>query len=113
MRRTLLTLSLAGLFGAFLTVGEAQACHKKKCTPACAPAPVVVACAPAPAACVPAKKCGSGFKMPKIKMGGLCHKKAAATCAPATYAAAPTYYAAPVYAAPQASAQAHATGQGM
>ena len=58
MRRTLLTLALAGFFGATLMSSDASACcHKHKCAaPACAPAPV---CAPAPApepapACPPA-----------------------------------------------------------
>ena len=124
MRRHLLTLALTGLFGAFLTA-DAQACHKRKCTPACAP---VVACAPAPVCepcpppapvcepvvCeVPKKKC-SLFAGHKIKMGGLFHHKKAA-CAPApvvceTAAYAPTWAPAP---SPQvyATGQAHASGQ--
>jgi hypothetical protein len=112
MRRQLMTLALAGLFGALLTSGEAQACHKRKCTPACAPAPT---CAPAPV-CAPAKKhCGlfggGGHKM--FGGGGLCHKKKAA-CAPAPCGPAPcegpvaAYYPAP---SPQASPQIHASGQ--
>lgn len=118
MRRHMMILSLAGVFGLVLSAGDASACCKKKCTPACAPAPVVacapapapvVTCAPAPVACAPAKKCGGmKFKMPK--MGGLCHKKAAPACA-----AAPVAYYAPAasYASPQASAQSYASGQGM
>ena len=70
MKRHLLTLVLSGLVGSLVLAGEAQACHKKKCTcaaaptcavyepapcpapaPVCAPAPCAVAvCAPAPCA---------------------------------------------------------------
>ncbi len=49
MRRAVLTLALATLFGGFLTSGTASACfcHKKKA--ACAPAPVACEpCAPGP-----------------------------------------------------------------
>ncbi len=121
MRRHLLTLALAGLFGVLATA-DAKACHKKKCTPACAPAPVpCVVQTPPPAPCpppapvcapAPKKHCGLfGHKGGGKKKGGLCHKKAAAECAPvAYYESAPVGYAAPVYAAPQASPQA--SGQG-
>ena len=109
MRRFLLTfvtLSAAALFAS-----DASACHKKACTPACAPVAVcapapVVECAPVVAECAPVKKCC--FKMPKFKMpkfGGLCHKKAACAapvaCEPC---AAPAVYEAPM-ASPQASPQ--------
>ena len=52
MKRHLLTLVLSGLVGSLVLAGNAEACHKKKCT--CAPAPCAVAvCAPAPCRCVP------------------------------------------------------------
>jgi hypothetical protein len=104
--RHLSTLALAGLFGGLLLVGDASACHKKKCAcPApvtyCAPAPVV--CAPAPVVCA-APKAKHHFKMPKIS---LCHKTAAPACA--TYG-----YAAPVsYATPQSYPTGQASHQGM
>jgi hypothetical protein len=115
--RHLSTLALAGLFGGLLLVGDASACHKKKCAcPApvayCAPAPVaycapapVAYCAPAPVVCeTPKPKCH--FKMPKMSFG--CHKKVAPTCA--TYA--PVYeYAAPVVSYP--TPQSYPTKQGM
>ena len=117
MKRHALTLVLTGVLGSLFVVGNAEACHKKKC--ACpAPEPVcVVEPAPCPApepVCAPApKKCGlfSHFKLPKF--GGLCHKKAP-VCEPApcteivAYAAPAPVYAttqAPVYATGQASAQ--------
>jgi hypothetical protein len=102
--RPLSTLALAGLFGGLLLVGDASACHKKKCycpppAPVCAPAPIV--CAPAPVVCAPKVK--HHFQMPKL----FCHKKAP-LCV--TYAPTCVTYAAPVsYATPQASP----TGQGM
>ncbi|QEH35812.1 hypothetical protein OJF2_43690 [Aquisphaera giovannonii] len=122
MKRHALALVLTGVLGSMVVVGNAEACHKKKC--ACtAPAPVcVVEPAPCPApppapvcepACAPKKKCGlfSHMKMPKF--GGLCHKKAACEPAPACYetvayaAPAPVYATtqAPVYSSGQASAQ--------
>jgi hypothetical protein len=111
MRRHLLTLALTGLFGAFLTA-DAQACHKKKCTPACAPvvacapAPVCEPCPPPPVCETPKKKCGL-FGGHKIKLGGLFHHKKA--CAPATVACA-TWAPAP---SPQVypSGQVQASGQ--
>ena len=105
MRRHLLTLTAAGIIGAFLA-SDARACHmKKKCKPACPPTCVVAqpcpatACAPAP--CAPKRH----FKMPKFSMPKLCHKKPA--CPPIA-CATPAYYAAP---SPQASSQAYASGQ--
>jgi hypothetical protein len=121
MKRHLLTLVLSGLVGSLVLAGNAEACHKKKCT--CAPAPCAVAvCAPAPCpapapvcapTCAPKKHCGlfGGFK----GFGLGCHKKAtvcaepvAAPCAPCETVAysAPVYYSAPaVYSSPQVSAQ--------
>jgi len=121
MKRHLLTLVLSGLVGSLVLAGNAEACHKKKCT--CAPAPCAVAvCAPAPCpapapvcapTCAPKKHCGlfGGFK----GFGLGCHRKAtvcaepvAAPCAPCETVAysAPVYYSAPaVYSSPQVSAQ--------
>jgi hypothetical protein len=136
MRRQLLTLAVASVFGLALSAASAQACchkgHRSCGTPApCAAAPAcepcaapVMACEPAPT-CAPKKKCGlfGGG-------GGLCHKRRNA-CAPAcepaptpcvgtvTYAAPVHYgytYAAPqaTYAAPQnAVAAPQAPGKGM
>jgi hypothetical protein len=103
--RHLSTLALAGLFGSLLLAGDASACHKKKCAcpapaPVCAPAPVMV-CAPAPV-CAPKKTCH--FKMPKMTMPKLCHKKA--TCAPMVYETmAPMTPMATPQATPQATMQ--------
>ncbi len=100
--RHLTTLALAGLFGGLLFVGDASACHKKKC--ACpAPAPVVTCPPPAPVCepvCAPKTKT-CHFKMPKMHMPkiSLCHKKAAAC--PVVYET----YSAPATATPQASGQ--------
>ena len=97
MRRHLLTSALALTFGVLMLASDASACcHKKRA--ACAP---VAYCPPAPCAAPAKKHC---FKMPKIKRGGLCHKKAA--CPPVVYAPAPcNAYGAPqyAYAAPQAA----------
>ncbi len=46
MKRHLLTLVLSGLVGSFVLAGNAEACHKKKCT--CAPAPTCAVVVPAP-----------------------------------------------------------------
>jgi len=115
MKRHLLTLVLSGLVGSLVLAGNAEACHKKRCT--CAPAPTCVVAAPAPCpapapvcepTCAPKKHCGlfGGFK--GFKLG--CHKKAvcAAPVAPCETVAysAPVYYSAPaVYSSPQVSAQ--------
>jgi len=120
MKRHLMTLILSGFVGSLVLVGNAEACHKKRCT--CAPTPTCAVYEPAPCpppapvcepACAPkVKHCGlfSGFK--GIKLGGCFHKKA---CAPApcaapcgevvAYSAPVTYYSAPVYSSPQGSAQ--------
>src|SRR5947209_17639873 len=100
MRRHLLVLTVAGVLGAFLA-SDARACHKKKCQPACAPAPcAVVEPCPAPCAvvetCAPAPKCGlfkhaGGCGHKKFQFPKLCHKKA--TCAPAPVCETVTYAA--------------------
>ncbi len=98
MRRLILGLATAALFG-FAASDASACCHKKA---ACAPAPV--ACeAPAPT-CAPVKKCH--FKLPKMKFG--CHKKAACAPAPACNTCGETTYAAPqAVAAPQSAAAQH------
>jgi hypothetical protein len=122
MKRQLLTLALAGFFGAtVLSAGSASACcHKKAtCVPACAP----VACEPAPpppppppppaVECPPPKKC-CGICGRKFRLfgHGLCKRKAA--CAP-TVCVTPVSYPVPVYMAPtpQAYPTGQASGQGM
>ena len=92
MRRLILGLTTAALFG-FAASDASACCHKKAvCAPACAPAPV---CEPT---CAPVKKCH--FKMPKMKFG--CHKKAVCAPAPACNTCGETTYAAPqAVAAPQ------------
>src|SRR5262249_31316456 len=124
MRRPLLTLVLAGVFGAVLTVGEAQACchlRKSRCTPACAPAPCPQPvcqpcpppppppCPPPPPPCPPPSKpkhCGlshhnAGCGHMRLS---LCHRKPA--CPPPCPAPCPVAYA-PVY----ATGQIHPSGQ--
>lgn len=110
MKRHLMTLLVAGFFGSLVLVGNAQACHKKKCT--CTPPPCVVvepAPCPAPApvcepTCAPKKHCGLFSHFKGIKLGGCFHKKA---CAPAPCGEVVAYSApaAPVYSSSQASAQ--------
>jgi hypothetical protein len=125
MKRHLLTLVLSGLVGSLVLAGDAQACHKKKCT--CAAAPTCAVAAPAPCAApapvceptcaAPKKHCGLLAHFKGIKLG--CHKKAAgcaapvaAPCgetiaysAPVSYSAPVTYSAPAVYSSPQVSAQ--------
>ena len=125
MRRHLLTLALAGVFGV-LAASDASACHLKKCGHKPAPAPCVVVvpcpppapvCEPVPV-CAPTPKCGlfkhlGGCGHKKFKMPSLCHKKAVCEPAPVvceTYAPAPVVYAAP-QASAQATPQAMASGQ--
>ena len=122
MRRHLLILALAGVFG-ILAASDASACHKKKCGHVPAPTPCVVVepcpppapvCEPVPV-CAPTPKCGlfkhlGGCGHKKMNIGGLCHKRAA--CAPAQVVcetSAPTYYPAP---APSPQASGQASGQG-
>ena len=119
MKRHLLTLVLSGLVGSLVLAGNAEACHKKKCT--CAPAPCAVAVAapcPAPApvcdpTCAPKKHCGlfggfKGFRLGCHRRATVCAEPVAAPCAPCETVAysAPVYYSAPaVYSSPQVSAQ--------
>jgi hypothetical protein len=121
MKRHLLTLVLSGLVGSLVLAGNAEACHKKKCT--CAPAPCAVAvCAPAPCpapapvcepTCAPKKHCGlfggfKGFRLGCHRRATVCAEPVAAPCAPCETVAysAPVYYSAPaVYSSPQVSAQ--------
>lgn len=116
MKRQLLILALAGVFGALWATDASACCHKKKsCQPTeCA---VVEPCPPPPPppVCEQPKHCGlfhhnagCGHK----KFGGFCHKKAACepvaceTPAPAPVFA-PVYYPAP---SPQATPQASRQG---
>lgn len=116
MRRHVLTLAMAGLFGLLLTAGEASACHKKaRCPKPCAP---VVDCCPVPACepapiCEPApcrKKARCGLFKGGLFKGGLCRKKPKDRCpepCPPAPCATPVYYSVvtpsgqAVYPAPQ------------
>jgi hypothetical protein len=107
MIRHLTTLVLCGVLGSMVLVGNAEACHKKKCgcaTVACAaPAPAPCVTYAAPCAAPKVKRCF--FKLPT-----LCHKKPVCTTLVATCAPTPVCYsyAAPISsptASPQASAQ--------
>jgi hypothetical protein len=115
MKRHFMTLVLMGFAGSLFLVGNAEACHKRKC--GCAPAPCVVeAPCPPPApvcerTCAPKRTCGLFSCFKGLKLG--CHRKAA--CAPActpapcgevvAYSAPVTYSAPGVYTTPQGSAQ--------
>lgn len=118
MTRHLTTLILSGLLGSIVLVGNAEACHRKRCV--CA-APVVCA-VPRPAPCVqvvkvcrpaPCVKPVATCRAPKIKLCNfhlpkLCQRKCAP--APVMACATPVYYAVATPAAyptasPQASAQ--------
>ena len=129
MVRHLTTLVLGGILGSMVLVGNAEACHRKKCGHA---APVVcatqVVCTtqvvcptPRPAPCVKpvayckpvVQTCAPKVKhckitLPKLCLPKFCHKK---NCAPAPVVlacATPVCYAAPVgypVASPQTSAQ--------
>ena len=94
--RHLMTLTLGGMLGACLLVGDASACcHAKK---TCQPAPVVCA--------QPVKQHGCGHRTKGC--GGLFHnKRKCSTCAPrvATCGYAAPMMPHPVMAAPQASGQ--------
>ena len=91
MRRSFLTLAVAAVFGLFLSVGDASACHKKKAcaTPVACPEP---APCPAPEPCAPKKKCHL--------FGG--HKKKCHQPAMVCETAAPVWTEAPVYPTGQA-----------
>jgi len=124
MKRHLLTLVLSGLVGSLVLAGNAEACHKKRCTcapapcevpvcapapcpapaPVCAPAPCAVAvCAPAPCpapapvcepTCAPKKHCGLFGGFKGFRLG--CHKRA--VCAePVAAPCEMVAYSAPVY----------------
>ena len=119
MKTQLLTLALAGLFGALVATDASACCHKKQACPTPVTCAVVEPCPPPPPpvcepVCAPAPKhcglfhhnAGCGHK----KFGGFCHKKA--TCAPAPVVCETPCYAAPVsypsaqgYPTPQASGQ--------
>jgi hypothetical protein len=119
MIRSLTTLVLCAALGSMVMVGNAEACHKKRCghvavacvTPAPAPCYTPAPC-PKPAPCVTRTACVPKVKLCNFKLPTFCHKKA--PCAPvatvAPCAPAPVYYsyAAPASyptATPQASAQ--------
>ena len=88
MKRYLMTLILSGFLGSLVLVGNAEACHKKKCSHAPAPICAVVEPAPCPppapvcepVACAPKQKCGLFSCFKGIKLGH--HKKACAGPAP-------------------------------
>jgi hypothetical protein len=113
MIRHSMTLVLGGLLGSMVLVGNAEACHKKRCghmqTVCAAPAPVVcVAPAPRPATCVTPMACAPKVKHCSFKLPTFCHKKP--VCAKPVAPCGPTVmaYASPVsypIATPQASAQ--------
>ena len=116
MKRHLLTLVLSGLVGSLVLAGNAQACHKKRCTCASAPTCAVAVAAPCPApapvcepTCAPRRHLNLFACFKGLKLG--CHKRAvcaesvAAPCETVAYSA-PVYYSAPpVYSSPQTSAQ--------
>lgn len=119
MIRSLTTLVLCAALGSMVMVGNAEACHKKRCghvavacvTPAPVPCYTPAPC-PKPAPCVTRTACVPKVKLCNFKLPTFCHKKA--PCAPvatvASCAPAPVYYsyAAPASyptATPQASTQ--------
>jgi hypothetical protein len=106
MVRHLTTLVLGGILGSMVLVGNAEACHRKKCghTPVVCATPTP--CVQTVATCAPKVKCCK-ITLPKLCLPKFCHKK---TCAPAPVVACatPVFYAAPVgypAASPQASSQ--------
>jgi hypothetical protein len=116
MKRHLMTLILGGFLGSLVLVGNAEACHKKKCQCASTTCTVVVSapCPPPapvcqPVACAPkAKKCGglfAGFKGHKGRKAACAG--AATYCETVVYQAPVSYsYPAPTtYSSPQTSAQ--------
>jgi hypothetical protein len=89
MIRQVTTLVVFGVVGSMVMVGNAEACHKKRC--GCAP---TVCAAPMPAPCVTyAAPCAPKVKHCAFKLPTFCHKKAA--CAPVVASCAPTYAAYP------------------
>ena len=124
MKRHLMTLVLSGLVGSLVLVGDANACHKKKCSHAVAtcvvvePAPCPPPPPPAPVCeptCAPVKK--KCHLLARFKGLGL-HRKAcapapcaapvAAPCETVAYSAPVTYAAPAILSSPQASPQASA-----
>ncbi len=105
MIRHLTKLVLATVLGSIVLVGNAEACHKRKCGCAApAPAPCATAYAkpvppppPAPCAPVATTSCAPKVKHCSFKLPQLFHKKACAApvaCAPAPCGApAPVSYA--------------------
>jgi hypothetical protein len=119
MIRQLTTLILSGLLGSIVLVGNAEACHQKRCgcapAVACAapqPAPcvqVVKPCKPAPCAWPVATQCCAPkvktchFRLPKFHHKS-CASPVALACVTPVYYGAPAPAGYPV-ASPQGSAQ--------
>src|SRR5438270_11846921 len=95
MMRHLTTWALSGLLGSILLVGNAEACHKKRCGGGCGGGGQVVCAQPvvsaAPVACAPrAKGCHHGNR---CGGGGLCghrgggghHQRPVACAGPVAY----------------------------
>jgi hypothetical protein len=124
MVRHLTTLILGGILGSMVLVGNAEACHRRKCShvapPACAaPTVCVKPVCPPPAPCVkpvsycaPKANCAPKVKCCKITLPKLCFPKFCQkrSCPPPVVlaCATPVTYAAPIAypsASPQASGQ--------
>ena len=120
MKRHLMTLILSGFVGSLVLVGNAEACHKKKCT--CAPTPCCAVVEPAP--CPPPAPVCEPACAPKVKHCGLSPASrgsswavlpqegvrpgpvwAPAPCGTVVAYSAPVTYSTPVYSSPQGSAQ--------
>jgi hypothetical protein len=109
MVRHLTTLVLGGILGSMVLVGNAEACHRKKCCHVvCVVPPVCVKpVCPPPVPCVqtvaycppPVKCCKIKLCLPKF-----CHKKVYCPPPVVVACATPVYYGAPV-GSPQASGQ--------
>jgi hypothetical protein len=74
MLRCLSTMVLSGILGSIVLAGNAEACHRTKCTGACkvvtSPAPCVQ-----PAPCVVAQPCAPKVKRCfKLSLPKLCHR---------------------------------------
>jgi hypothetical protein len=117
MVRHLTTLVLGGILGSMVLVGNAEACHRRKCShvaPVVCAAPVVcvtpvcpppVPCVKTVATCAPKVKCCK-ITLPKLCLPKLCHKKSYCPPPVTVACATPVYYSAPVgYPSPQASGQ--------
>jgi hypothetical protein len=114
MKRHLMTLILSGFLGSLVLVGNADACHMKKChhtTTCCAVVPPP--CPPPAPVCQPTcapkhKVCGGGLLAGCFKGFRLgCHRNACAPApCPAPCATVAYYAPAPaVWSTPQASVQ--------